>query len=85
MAIDYVLFDRLAELSTRFTTRGRSLMLGRQGFRIQGKFRKHYEATIARYGLEGRRFDYLQEDGFSETLMKKLGFGDIETMDFSDY
>lgn len=85
MGIDYVLFDRLCELSSRFRPEGRSLMLGRQGFSIQSKFAKRYESSLAQHGLEGRRFDYLQEDGFCETLMRKLGFGEIETMDFSDY
>ncbi|RKF15010.1 hypothetical protein D6850_09130 [Roseovarius spongiae] len=85
MGIDYVLFDRLVELSTRFRPEGRSLMLGRQGFGIKGKHRKLYEETLQRYGVEGRRFDFLQEDGFAETLFARLGLGEIETMDFSDY
>lgn len=85
MGIDYVLFDRLVELSTRFQPRGRTLMLGRQGFSIQTQHRKRYEDTLSRHGIDARRFDYLQEDGFAETLMSKLGFGTMETMDFSDY
>lgn len=85
MGVDYVLFDRLAELSTRFTPAGRSLMLGRQTFGIQTRYRQMYERSLKRHGIEGKRFDFLQEDGFSETLMRSLGFGEIETMDFSDY
>lgn len=85
MGVDYVLFDRLVELSTRFKPAGRTLMLGRQAFGIQTKYRQMYEATLERNGIEGKRFDFLQEDGFAETLMRKLGFGEIETMDFSNY
>lgn len=85
MGIDYVLFDRLVELSTRFRPGGRSLMLGRQNFQIQTAHRKLYEKTLQRHGIDARRFDFLQEDGFSETLMEKLGFGAMEVMDFSDY
>ena len=85
MGVDYVLFDRLAELSTRFAPKGRTLMLGRQSFSIQTKHRKRYEATLQEHGIEGKRFDFLQEDGYAETLMEKLGFGAMETMDFSDY
>ncbi len=85
MGIDCVLFDRLVELSTRFQPKGRSLMLGRQGFGIQTQYRKAYEEALQTHGIEGKRFDFLQEDGYAETLMSKLGFGAMETMDFSDY
>lgn len=85
MGVDYVLFERLCELSTRFRVEGRSVMLGRQTFRIQPKFKSLYEDALKRYNLPVPRFDYLQEDGFAETLFRKLGFGEIETMDFSDY
>ena len=85
MGVDYVLFERLVELSTRFQVTGRSLGLGRHTFRIESQFAKLYEKALREHGREGKRFDYLQEDGYYETLMKKLGFGDIESMDFSDY
>ncbi len=85
MGVDYVLFERLVELSTRFKPQGRSLMLGRQAFGIQTRHRHLYERSLKSHGYDEKRFDFLQEDGFSETLMKRLGFGDIETMDFSDY
>ena len=85
MGIDYVLFDRLVELSTRFKPEGRSLMLGRQSFGIQTRYRHLYDETMQRCNVPGRRFDFLQEDGFAETLFAKLGFGHVETLDFSDY
>ncbi|MCP3969651.1 MAG: methyltransferase domain-containing protein [Rhodobacteraceae bacterium] len=85
MGVDYVLFERLAELSTRWRPGGRSLGLGRQQFQIESPCAKLYEKTLRRFDLTGKRFDYLQEDGFYETLMRKLGFGEIESMDFSDY
>lgn len=85
MGIDYVLFDRLAEVATRFRPTGRTLMLGRQGFAIQGKYRKHYESSLKRHGFAASRRDFLQEDGFAETLMRELGFGEVEAMDFSGY
>lgn len=72
-------------MSTRWSPDGRALMLGRQGFKIEPRFAKQYERVIRAAGLEGRRFDYLQEDGYSETLFEKLGFGKIETMDFASY
>ncbi|MEB8385989.1 methyltransferase domain-containing protein [Rhodobacteraceae bacterium KMM 6894] len=85
MGIDYVLFERLAELSTRFKPGGRTLMLGRQNFSIQTKYRQLYDEVMKTHGIAGKRFDFLQDDGFAETLMDKFGFGAIETMDFSDY
>ncbi|WP_288941886.1 methyltransferase domain-containing protein [uncultured Roseovarius sp.] len=85
MGVDYVTFDRLVDLSTRFKPEGRTLMLGRQGFKIKRRDAKRYEASLRANGVEARRFDFLQEDGYAETLMRKLGFGEMETMDFSDY
>jgi SAM-dependent methyltransferase len=85
MGVSYVLFDKLAELSTRFTPKGRTLMLGRQGFQIQTRYKDLYDHTLNQHRLDGTRFDFLHEDGFAETLMQRLGFGKIETMDFSPY
>lgn len=85
MGVDYVLFERLAELSTRWKPRGRTLGLGRHTFRIEAQFARLYENALEKFGLERKRFVYLQDDGYYETLMRKLGFGDIESMDFSDY
>jgi len=85
MGVDYVLFERLAELSTRFKPAGRTLMLGRHTFQIESEFAKLYEKALRKYEIEAKRFDFLQEDGYCETLMRKFGFGEIEAMDFSDY
>ncbi|WP_139837736.1 class I SAM-dependent methyltransferase [Roseovarius litorisediminis] len=83
--MDYVLFDRLTELSTRFQPGGRTLMLGRQTFSIQSQYRQLYDQSLERCGIKASRFDFLQKDGYAETLMRKLGFGEMEVMDFSDY
>lgn len=87
MGVDYVLFERLCELSTRWSlpAGGRALGLGRHTFRIESNFARLYERALTTHGLERKRFIYLQEDGYYETLMRKLGFGEIESMDFSDY
>jgi len=85
MGVDYVLFDRLLELSTRFKPVGRTLMLGRHTYRIESQFAGLYRQAMTKHGIPGKRFDFLQDDGYCETLMRKLGFGEIEAMDFSDY
>ena len=85
MGVDYVLFERLAELSTRWTPKGRSLGLGRHSFRIEPQHAKLYERALTTHEKERKRFIYLQDDRYYETLMRKFGFGEIESMDFSDY
>lgn len=60
-------------------------MLGRQSFDIETPRRKHYDETLKKHSIGLKRFDFLQEDGYAETLMAKLGFGAMETLDFSDY
>lgn len=60
-------------------------MLGRQGFQVETQFRRRYEAALQKAGRPGNRFDYLQDDGYSETLFAKLGFGKIESLDMSDF
>lgn len=85
VGIDCTLFKQLVELSTRFQVKGRALMLGRQAFKIETRFRKQYETALKDAGIDRRRFSYLQDDGYSETLFKDLGLGKIETMDFSDF
>lgn len=87
MGIDYALFDRLVDLSTRFRPEGRVLMLGRQGFDMPQKPRAQarYRRSLATHGVTGDVDALVQEDGFAETLFRKLGLGDAEAMDFSDY
>lgn len=60
-------------------------MLGRQGFQVETQFRQRYEAALRKAGHAGTRFDYLQDDGYSETLFDRLGFGRVESMDMSDF
>ncbi|MEM9499612.1 MAG: class I SAM-dependent methyltransferase [Pseudomonadota bacterium] len=85
MGIDFAVFERLVDLSTRFQPTGRTVMLGRQAFAIKARHRKLYDEVLRGYGRPEQRFDFLQDDGYSENLLKLLGFGDVETMDFSDY
>jgi len=85
VGVDCTLFTRLVELSTRFQVTGRALMLGRQTFRIETPFRQRYEEALRAAGIDENRFAFLQEDGYSETLFAKLGLGNVETMDFSDF
>ncbi len=59
-------------------------MPGRRAFGIRTGYRQMYERTLERHGIDARRFDFVQQVGLAETLMRKPGFGEIETMDSSD-
>ena len=85
MGVDIELFERLVELSTRFQPKGRTLMLGRHGFDLREDISRKYDDILKRNGVSLDLDELTQEDGYCETLMRRLGFGDMESMDFSDY
>lgn len=85
MGVDYVLFERLCELASRFRPEGRTLMLGRHEFSIQTRYAERYDKALRANGHAHGRFDLLQDDGYCETMMERLGLGRMESMDFSDY
>jgi SAM-dependent methyltransferase len=85
MGVDLPLFERLCELSQRFHPTGRTLMLGRHRFGVPGRFRRNFDRALRRSAIEGVAADFVQEDGYCENLMAKLGFGEMESLDFSDY
>lgn len=60
-------------------------MLGRQDFR-RPRPPRVYLQKLGEAGLDHLQLDDLEQpDGFSETFFRHLGFGEIETLDFSDY
>jgi SAM-dependent methyltransferase len=85
MGVDLPLFERLCDLSRRFRPEGRTLMLGRHRFDVPGRFRRGYDRALRRNGLAEPAAAYLQDDGYCETLMERLGFGRMEAMDFSGF
>ncbi len=85
MGIDHVQLRLITDLSTRFSPKGRGVMLGRQNFRVNPKNRLRANRILRTAGYDLRWRDVVQEDGFSETLWDKLGYGAVETMDMSDY
>lgn len=85
MGVDFELFERLVEFSTRFRPEGRTLMLGRQSFGVNQRIVQKYDTVLEKNGYDLTHEDLLQDDGFCETLMRKLGFGEVESMDFSGY
>ncbi len=86
MGIDIVTFRSLADLSSRMDTPKRSVMLGRQRLVYRGKGDRHYNRALAKAGLSDVTIqDILSEDGFAEKALKMMGFGDVESLDKSDF
>lgn len=96
MGIDPTSFGQLLDLSKSFQPKGRSLMLGRQNYfyrrehqrRWLWKWQKaidHFQNAVDRRGLAFNAADLVQPDGFAEKALKTLGFGDVESMDVSDF
>ena len=78
-------------MSTRFKPEKRSLMLGRQAFRL-GQGKRDVRTTPHRYqkalkvsGHHAKLSDLTQPDHFSENMFREIGFGEIESLDMSDY
>lgn len=92
MGIDTSILAELAETASRFKPEGRSLMLGRQALsyhknplRSPFNTKGRYQRILNRHGVDAKIEDLMQADGYSETLLEALGFGQVETMDVLDY
>ncbi len=86
MGIGAATFRELAELGARITPPEASVMLGRQRCRLKHPFRKHYRKALDAHGHSGVDIKSMfDKSGYAETPLAKLGFGQVETMDFSDY
>ena len=96
MGIDLSTFTHLAALAGQHNFDGRSLMLGRQKFRLMmsGPERQKrinrsdprpFDAALRAAGLAIEATSLVQEDGYAERMFDGLGFGAIESLDFSDF
>ncbi|MEM8980196.1 MAG: methyltransferase domain-containing protein [Pseudomonadota bacterium] len=88
MGVDIELFERLVELSTRYRpgdAGGRTLMLGRHTLQVREELLFKITRVLRQHKVELTLEDMLQDDGYCETMMRSLGFGEMEAMDFSDY
>ena len=86
MGVDCALFERLLELGARADfAPGRGLMLGRQGFHFQGRYRRRYRLALARAGVAAEAEALAGPDGFAEPFFRAAGLGEMEAMDASAY
>ncbi|MBV0911442.1 class I SAM-dependent methyltransferase [Anianabacter salinae] len=84
MGIDLVLFSRLADLSTRMPTPKRSLMLGRQTLVLREKGEQRYNKALRWAGVEDKEIrDLVTDDHYAEDALFELGFGHVESLDYS--
>lgn len=86
MGIGAATFRELAELGARITPPGASVMLGRQRCRLKHPHRRHYRKALERAGKGAVDLKtFFDPSGYAEGPLQRLGFGTVETMDFSDY
>lgn len=62
----------------------RGLILGRQKIHMNQRRMDRFLRSAGRLGRHLTEADVVQEDGFSETLLRSLGYPAIEAMDFTD-
>jgi SAM-dependent methyltransferase len=84
-------FEQLVDLSRRFRPTGRSLMLGRQAFRMgHGAKRSVTDPAVYQRILDTHKAGVeastlAQDDHFAEAMFEGLGFTGIESLDYSPY
>lgn len=84
-ARDYVLGTAAKPDAAAEKPAGRGLMLGRQRLRLPGKGRRRLRQALRHAGLSADIPDYLQDDGYAETFLQKIGYPAFQSMDISGY
>jgi len=63
---------------------GRGIVLGRQSLSMKGRRLAAWAERIRAYGHDLSADQVVQDDGWTETLFKTLGYPDMEAVDFTD-
>ena len=84
-AFRFLFFRQLAELGSRIARPEAAVMLGRQKSVLKARNRGYYKKALKDYGHKVAVEDLFNDSGFAEPMLSKLGYGDVLTMDFSDY
>lgn len=86
MGIGASTFRELAALGATIAVPEASVMLGRQRCRLKHPYRRHYRQALDAAGHKDVDLkSFFDDSGYAEGPLEKLGFGRVETMDFSDY
>lgn len=87
MGVSLAIFLHIVELGSRIAPPKASVMLGRQSFRHKPRHAKSIRRALAKYEkYQGMTVEGLVDDsGYTERMFRALGFGEVETMDFSAY
>ena len=60
-------------------------MLGRQSVGLKARYKDYYKKALRQNGHEARVEDLFDGSGYAEPMLEKIGFGKVQTMDFSAY
>lgn len=85
LGVDISFGIKLIEAAPLVAGKSIGLMLGRQGLHVGMGGRRYFRQALRAANLPPDYDHYHQEDGFSETFLKKIGYPKVKSMDFSDY
>ena len=85
MGIDCAFALQLLDIMPFVQGKSSAVMLGRQALSVRPGHRKYLRRDLAARNFSRNYKDYQQEDGFAETFLEKLGFPEMQSMDFSEY
>ena len=84
MGISFIPGLFLARNARHVKGAGRGIILGRQKLSMQGGRLEKWTELIREFGHDIRPQDVQQADGFTETLLRALGYPEMEAVDFTD-
>ena len=85
MGIDTSFGIKLIETLPLVEGKSSAVMLGRQTMNVGPRGRRFIRQALRAAKLSPDFGNYLQEDGFSETFLRKLGYPPTASMDYSDF
>lgn len=85
MGIDYAAARKLIQLSRRVPPSGEVLMLGRHRMQVRDRLRPALDTLMAEEGMGLTFADLEQDDGYTETFFRALGYDAVSAMDLSDF
>lgn len=84
MGISYIPASFLARNSHHVANAKNGIILGRQTLNMRGHRLSRFCRNASKYGFNITPDDCVQPDGFTEKILKTLGFPEIEALDFTD-
>ncbi len=85
MGIDFAIGQQLILHRSVVSNKQKGVMLGRQALSIKPRYNNRLKKCFADAQLPSDLDAYSQEDGYSETFLKGIGFPEMDSMDLSSY